>query len=101
MIAARALTMRSAAPTLGDAASGAITIALPLREPAPAMWTRFFAYARPRRPHYSPSLVRVDGACLSVTCPAKDVEAWLVCLDLWIEEANERYAAYEAARGAP
>ncbi len=86
------------APHVDGVPSGAIAIAVPLRTEVPAMWMRFFAEARPRRPPYSPTCVQLVDTCLRVTCSPHEVGAWLACIDLWIEEANERYATYEATR---
>ena len=95
-----AARVQRGAPHVDAATSGAIVIVIPLRRPPPQRWRRFFAAARPRRPRYSPMLVRVDDTTLSVTCPADEVGAWLVCVDLWIEEANERFRTWEAIERA-
>ncbi len=87
---------RWGAPRLTPLPSGRIVVVLPLRAPAPAAWTQFFAYATPRPPYCYPALVQIDRAGLGFIALEEHVGLWLRCVDDWIEETNRRYRDYEA-----
>ncbi len=85
---------RVSPPKLSQPADRHPVVTIALSSAPSRTWRQFFRYVRARPPLCYPDLVHFCGDTLAFTSSEQDVETWVQCLDLWIEEANRRCAEY-------
>jgi hypothetical protein len=67
-------------------------IAIHLSTSPPLQWRQLFRCAS-RDPSCEPGLVRMVGDRMTFVAAEDEIEQWLACLDRWIDETNQRWAA--------